>query len=102
MKINYHINGLAANGFSIVCDPLYSGNQKPVRLSEIKRKWNGDEFEERPLLSRLALHAYKMEFEHPVTGEKVSFTAPYPKDMEATRNQLAKIFGVDPFNYSVE
>ena len=93
---------LSANGFSIVCDPLYSGNKKPVRLSEIKRKWNGDEFEERPLLSRLALHAYKIEFEHPVTGEKVSYTAPYPKDMEATRNQLAKIFGVDPFNYSAE
>ena len=88
---------LAQNGFSIVCDPLYSGNQKPVRLSEIKRKWNGDEFEERPLLSRLALHAYKIEFTHPVTNEKVSFTAPYPKDMEATRKQLAKIFGVDPF-----
>lgn len=87
---------LAANGLSIVCDPLYSGNQKPVRLSEIKRKWNGDEFEERPLLSRLALHAYKIEFEHPSTKEMVSFTAPYPKDMEATRKQLAKIYGVDP------
>lgn len=87
---------LAANGLSIVCDPLYSGNQKPVRLSEIKKKWNGDEYEERPLLSRLALHAYKIEFKHPKTGEMVSFTAPYPKDMDATRKQLAKIFGVDP------
>ncbi|MCR4952561.1 MAG: RluA family pseudouridine synthase [Treponema sp.] len=87
---------LAENGFSIVCDPLYGGNQKPVRLSEIKRKWNGDEEEERPLLSRLALHAYKIEFTHPATGEKVSFTAPYPKDMDATRKQLAKIFGIDP------
>ena len=87
---------LAANGFSIVCDPLYGGNQKPVRLSEIKRKWNGDEFEERPLLSRLALHAYKIEFTHPKTGEQVTFTAPYPKDMEATRKQLAKLFDVDP------
>ena len=87
---------LAANGFSIVCDPLYGGNQKPVRLSEIKRKWNGDEDKERPLLSRLALHAYKIEFTHPATGEKVCFTAPYPKDMEATRKQLAKIFNVDP------
>lgn len=87
---------LAENGFSIVCDPLYGGNQKPVRLSEIKRKWNGDEEEERPLLSRLALHAYKIEFTHPATGEKVSYTAPYPKDMDATRKQLAKIFGVDP------
>ena len=87
---------LAENGLSIVCDPLYSGNQKPVRLSEIKKKWNGDEYEERPLLSRLALHAYKIEFTHPKTGETISFTAPYPKDMEATRKQLAKIFGVDP------
>lgn len=87
---------LAANGLSIVCDPLYSGNQKPVRLSEIKRKWNGDEKEERPLLSRLALHAYRIEFTHPATKEPVTFTAPYPKDMDATRKQLAKIFGVDP------
>ena len=92
-QIRAHLN---ANGFSIVCDPLYGGNQKPVRLSEIKRKWNGDEDEERPLLSRLALHAYKIEFTHPGTGETVSYTAPYPKDMEAVRKQLAKLFNVDP------
>lgn len=87
---------LAENGLSIVCDPLYSGNQKPVRLSEIKKKWNGDEYEERPLLSRLALHAYSIELTHPKTGEKVFYTAAYPKDMDATRKQLAKIFGVNP------
>ena len=89
---------LQANNLSIVCDPLYSGNQKPVRLSEIKKKWNGDESEERPLLSRLALHAYKIELTHPTTGETVSFTADYQKDMEATRKQLSKIFGVDPIS----
>lgn len=87
---------LAANNLSIVCDPLYSGNQKPVRLSEVKRKWNGDEDSERPLLSRLALHAYKIQFEHPVTHEQVSFTAPYSRDMEAVRKQFAKLFDVDP------
>lgn len=86
---------LAENGFCIVCDPLYSGNQKPLRLSEIKKNWRGDEEEERPLLKRLALHAYKIEFTHPASGEKVSFTAPYPRDMEAVRKQLAKIYGVD-------
>lgn len=87
---------LAANNLSIVCDPLYSGNQKPVRLSEVKRKWNGDEDEERPLLSRLALHAYKIQFEHPATHEQVTFTAPYARDMEAVRKQFAKLFDVDP------
>ncbi|MCR5289110.1 MAG: RluA family pseudouridine synthase [Treponema sp.] len=87
---------LAANGLSIVCDPLYSGNQKPIRLSDIKRNWHGDEFEERPLLSRLALHAYQLTISHPATGEKMTFTASYPKDMEAVRKQFAKIFSVDP------
>lgn len=92
-QIRVHLN---ANSLQIVCDPLYGGNQKPVRLSEIKRKWNGDETEERPLLSRLALHAYRISFSHPKSGEQVTFEAPYPKDMEATRKQLAKIFHVDP------
>ena len=90
---------LAANNLSIVCDPLYSGNQKPVRLSEVKRKWNGDEDEERPLLSRLALHAYKIQFEHPATHEQVTFTAPYARDMEAVRKQFAKLFDVDPVTF---
>lgn len=87
---------LAENKFCIVCDPLYSGNQKPVRLSEIKRSWRGDEFEEQPLLSRLALHAYKISFNHPVTGERLTFTAPYQRDMDALRKQLAKLYDVDP------
>lgn len=92
-QIRVHLN---ENGLQIVCDPLYGGNQKPVRLSEIKRRWNGDETEERPLLNRLALHAYRISFSHPKTAEQVTFEAPYPKDMEATRKQLAKIFGVNP------
>ena len=82
-------------GVSIVCDPLYSGNQKPVRLSEIKRSWHGDAEEERPLLARLALHAYRLTVTHPKSGERMTFTAPYQKDMEATRRQLKSIFGAD-------
>ena len=87
---------LKENGVNIVCDPLYSGNQKPVRLSELKKRWNGDELEERPLLSRLALHAYSLAFAHPKSGEKVTYCAPYQKDMDAVRKQLAKIFKLDP------
>jgi 23S rRNA-/tRNA-specific pseudouridylate synthase len=81
---------------SIVCDSLYGGNQKPVRLSEIKRSYHGDVFEERPLLSRLALHLYSMEFVHPKTDERLTFTAPYFKDMDSVRKQLAKLFRTDP------
>ena len=92
-QIRVHLN---ENGFSIVCDPLYGNNTKPIKLSEIKRSWRGDEYEENPLLSRLALHAYKLELNHPVTNERMTFVAPYQKDMDATRKQLAKLFGVDP------
>lgn len=94
-QIRAHLKELS---LSIVCDPLYSGNQKPVRLSELKRKWNGDADSERPLLSRLALHAWRITFTHPKTEERVTFTAPYSKDMEATRKQLASIFGADPLS----
>ncbi len=87
---------LAANKLSIVCDPLYGGNRKPLLLSEMKRRWHGDELEERPLLSRLALHAYKIGFLHPTSGNMMTLTAPYPRDMEAVRKQCAKLFGVDP------
>lgn len=86
---------LALSGLTIVCDPLY-GKSDALYLSKIKRKWRGDEFEERPLLDRLGLHAWKMEIAHPATGELMSFTAPYPRDLDTTRKQLAKLFKTDP------
>ncbi|MGI5172973.1 RluA family pseudouridine synthase [Treponema sp. OMZ 840] len=86
----------AQNGFPIVCDPLYGASQKPVRLSELKRSWRGNPFEERPLLSRLALHAFRLEFKHPKTEKATVFYAPYPKDLEALRKQLFKLYKIDP------
>lgn len=35
------------------------------------------------LIRRQALHAYRLAFAHPVTGEKLEFTAPLPSDMQA-------------------
>ncbi|MBO7485804.1 MAG: RluA family pseudouridine synthase [Spirochaetaceae bacterium] len=92
-QIRAHLSDL---GISIVCDPLYGGNQKPVFLSEIKRSWRGDTFEEKPLLSRLALHAWKLTLAHPQTKETITFTAPYPRDLNALRNQLFKLYKVNP------
>ncbi len=98
-QIRAHLQAL---GFSIVCDPLYSGNQHPVLLSDVKRKYNGDTLEEKPLLSRLALHAYSLTVKHPRTGETLTFTAPYPRDMEAVRKQFAKLFKVDPLKENAD
>ncbi len=86
---------LAKNGLTIVCDPLY-GSAEALYLSKIKRSWRGDEFDERPILNRLGLHAWKMKIAHPKTGEMMEFTAPYPKDLDSVRKQLAKLFRTDP------
>lgn len=77
-------------GNPIVCDELY-GDGRPFFVSLIKRRYNQSDKEEqeRPLLSRLALHAYKLEFER-ADGQLVSAEAPLPKDIAATVNQLNK------------
>lgn len=92
-QIRVHLQSLLQN---VVCDNLYSGYTKAVYLSDIKRAWRGDEEKERPLLSRLALHAYSLTIKHPVTAKDMTFVAPYHKDMDATRKQLEKLFSIDP------
>ena len=81
---------LAAAGYPIVCDSLY-GSGKPVFLSAFKQRWRGDAYEERPLIQRLALHAYQLEGMHPRSRKPFSFTAEYAKDFKSTVNQLRKL-----------
>lgn len=84
---------LAYIGFPIMVDPFY-GKREEFKLSEIKRRFNLQrEQEERPLLSRVPLHASRLAFDHPESGERISFEAPLPKDMRAVLNQLRKLKG---------
>ena len=39
-----------------------------------------------PLISRQALHAYRVKFVHPITKQIVSYIASIPEDMEKLRN----------------
>lgn len=74
----------------LVCDNLY-GDGEPFYLSDIKRYINRNPDEaERPLLSRLALHAHALEFTHPLKNELMQFTSDLPKDMKAVVHQLDK------------
>lgn len=78
-------------GHPIVCDAIY-GDGKPVMLSSLKKKkfkLAKDVLEERPLLARLALHAYQLTF-NTQQGEKKELTAELPKDLRATLQQLTK------------
>lgn len=77
-------------GHPIVCDELY-GDGKPLLLSSLKSKFklSKNELEERPLLNRLALHAYQLNFTD-LTGKKVELEAPLHKDLKAVLQQLNK------------
>ena len=67
-------------GVPIVGDELYGG--KPLWLSRLKLNYRlKPGKEERPLMGRVALHAEQLELKHPATGETVSITATWPKDL---------------------
>lgn len=78
-------------GHPIVCDPLY-GDGKPILLSSLKKKFNlsKDQLEERPIMPRLALHAWKLRF-NDQQGKAHEFVAPLAKDMRAFLAQLGKL-----------
>ena len=78
-------------GHPIVADPLY-GDGQPVLLSALKQKkfkLSRNEWEERPLLNRLALHSCLLSFTMP-DGSAVELEAPLSKDLRATIQQLEK------------
>jgi 23S rRNA pseudouridine1911/1915/1917 synthase len=86
-QIRVHLKDL---GHPIVCDEVY-GDGQPVLLSSFKNKFklSKNEEQERPLLARLALHAWKLKFTDRA-GDTLNLEAPIPKDLRATLQQLEK------------
>ncbi len=81
---------LAAINTPLLVDPTYGDGG--FFLSEIKgRRYKKAKDEvEKPLLSRLSLHAHKIDFLHPHKEERMQLEADLPKDLRATINQLNK------------
>lgn len=77
-------------GHPLLCDALY-GLSDPLLLSTIKKKFKlSKELEtERPLLDRLALHAFSIEMKDQ-DGKNLLIQAPLSKDMEVAIIQLRK------------
>jgi 23S rRNA-/tRNA-specific pseudouridylate synthase len=74
-------------GLPIVGDELYGG--KPLWLSRLKRNFRlKPGHEERPLLSRVTLHAEEVSLPHPITGAPITITAPWPKDLKVAVKYL--------------
>ncbi len=85
-QIRAHLRSVA---LPIVGDSLYGG--KPLLLSSIKRGYRlkpGQQ--ERPLLDRVALHAEVLTLPHPVSGEILTITAAWPKDLTVAIKYLRK------------
>ncbi|MCD6013594.1 MAG: pseudouridine synthase [Flavipsychrobacter sp.] len=89
-QIRVHMQSI---GHPLVCDDLY-GDGKPFMLSNIKRKYHlsGKDEAERPLLNRLALHAYRLQLVKE-DGKEIIAEAPLPKDIGACVKQLNKWAG---------
>lgn len=77
-------------GHPIAVDAVY-GDGKPVFVSAIRNKFKlaKSEEEERPIMGRLALHASSLTIQD-TKGAALSLTAPFPKDILATLQQLRK------------
>jgi 23S rRNA pseudouridine1911/1915/1917 synthase len=69
---------LATIGYPIVADKLYSGRNRFLIGDVFRHHANAEQV----LIERQALHAYQISFNHPVTKERLSFSAPLASDME--------------------
>jgi 23S rRNA pseudouridine1911/1915/1917 synthase len=61
---------LAAIGHPVAGDPQYGGGHWPAGLPRLAP-------------GRVWLHASRLSFQHPATGQRVTFTAPLPSDLES-------------------
>ena len=76
-------------GCPVLCDRLYGGRAKITELELIPRGKIAQDVrtakvKSEPLLERQALHAHRLAFRHPATGDRMQVEAPLPADMENT------------------
>ena len=83
---------LAAAGAPVLNDREYGDRDALLLLSGLKRGYKGAD-EERPLISRLALHARSLGFTHPGSREAMEILSPTPAEFEVPLKYLRKFSG---------
>jgi 23S rRNA pseudouridine1911/1915/1917 synthase len=78
---------LASVGCPVLADKLYSGRDS-FRLSDLAPSI--DPSADEVLLERQALHAARLRFTHPRSGQVIAAEAPLPPDFEKTLAALRK------------
>lgn len=76
---------LASIGCPVLCDRAYGGRARITR-GELCRRAEDDAV----LLDRQALHASRLSFAHPDTGQPLDFSAPLPDDLQRVLQALIK------------
>ena len=76
-------------GLPILADKLYSGRDRITRGDLLGPTARGDDHD-RILLTRQALHAHRLKFIHPATGEPLEIVSPLPPDMAETLETLRR------------
>ena len=80
----------ASVGHPLLVDVDY-GSSSEFFLSTIKRRFNLKKDDvEKPIISRITMHAHSIAFIHPSSKEKVCFKTEYPKDIQALIKVLRK------------
>jgi len=81
---------LAHIGNPVLCDSLYGGGDT-FFLSEIKLDYKLRKGKkEKPILSRQALHAFRLEFQSPASNKQVVVEAPLPKELDVLEKKLIR------------
>ena len=77
-QIRVHLSSINC---PILGDPLY-GRQKLAKIQDPKLKLLIKN------LNRVALHAFRLKFQHPLTKKNLKFEIPWPKNLSPLLNQL--------------
>jgi len=87
----------SAIGHPLLIDEQYGGGTE-FMLSSIKRKFNLKKHQvEKPIMTRVSMHANEISFDHPTTGERVTFNDEYPKDFRVLVQVLKKYSAVPDY-----
>ena len=94
-----------AHGVELIAAKLYTGRTHQIRvhLNTLGRHILGDDLygfkSKRDKIARVNLHAYLLYLFHPVTGERMEFTAPLFDDM---KTYISKYFDQNAINEKID
>ncbi len=80
-QIRVHMSSI---GHSIVGDQIYGKNARNITQASIYK-------DELSSIKRQALHAYALDFIHPISGEKLEFISEFPYDIQHAIDNMREI-----------